>query len=225
MFTRTLRLRFNGTGASGSSTPPETPSGNTAPVIEPVTTPAAPAPAAPVDNGFPAGTPVAEMSQEQQTAYWRHYARTHETVSKQKDKELEAEREKNKTADEREADRLRAEGAAAASGPLLASAVEGQLRALTGRSEEDITSALEFIDTTRFLTDGALDKGKVAAYAATLGTVAATAPTPPGSAQHQYTAPLAPHAQPQPHQRTGGSIAEAQKAALEAMQARQPQPK
>lgn len=222
MFTRTLRLRFNGPGASGSSTPPETPPGTPAPVIEPVTNPSAPAPTEPVDNGFPTGTPVAEMTQEQQTAYWRHYARTHETASKQKDKELEAEREKNKTADEREADRLRAEGAANASGPLLASAVEGQLRALTGRTEEEITSALEYIDTTRFLTDGALDKGKVAAYAATLGTVAPTAPTLPGSAQHQYTAPLSPQAQPQPHQRTGGSIAEAQKAAYDEMQSRQP---
>lgn len=48
------------------ATPPATPP-----------TPAPPAPA-PSDKGFPEGTPLEQMTAEQQTAYWKHYARQHE---------------------------------------------------------------------------------------------------------------------------------------------------
>lgn len=33
-------------------------------------------------HGFPADTPLAEMTQEQQTAYWKHHARKHESAVK-----------------------------------------------------------------------------------------------------------------------------------------------
>lgn len=61
----------------GSETPPEpTPP---APVPTPPPAPTPPGPGPDKDLGFPKDTPVAEMTAEQQAAYWKHNARKHET--------------------------------------------------------------------------------------------------------------------------------------------------
>lgn len=48
-----------------------------APVVPPVA-PVAPVTPALNEHGYPDATPVADMAQDQQTAYWKHHARKHE---------------------------------------------------------------------------------------------------------------------------------------------------
>ncbi|MGV0042027.1 hypothetical protein [Mycobacterium colombiense] len=62
----------------------------TAPPAPPAPAPAPPAPPNPAppeappqgDKGFPEGTPLAEMTDAQQAAYWKHHARRHEDTVK-----------------------------------------------------------------------------------------------------------------------------------------------
>lgn len=58
--------------------PDPTPPADPAPPAPTPKPPADPAPKPPADPGFPENTPVAQMTIEQQAAYWRHNARKHE---------------------------------------------------------------------------------------------------------------------------------------------------
>lgn len=65
-------------GASPDDPPPAgAPAG--APATPPAPTPPKPAEPPAETTGFPANTPVAEMTAPQQTAYWKHQAKKHET--------------------------------------------------------------------------------------------------------------------------------------------------
>jgi hypothetical protein len=197
MFTRSPRLRFN---------TDETETGGTTPAAGPTeATPTGTPPETALENGFPTGTPVAEMSSEQQIAYWKFHSRKHEGTARAREQELEQERNKNQSAEEKAADELRRQGEAAGAAKFIGEAVHGQLRALTGKTDDDLNTALEFVDVNRFVKDGRIDRDKLAAFATQLGTAAPAAPTPPTNPLatiagnlSRTDAPGAP--------RTGGSI-------------------
>lgn len=74
----------------GDDTVPPAPAAPAAPAAPPAPAPipaAAPAPAPPspapaADRGYPEGTPLEQMTAEQQAAYWKYYARQHEQRNK-----------------------------------------------------------------------------------------------------------------------------------------------
>lgn len=155
----------------------------------------------PNDLGFPADTPVAQMTDTQQAAYWKHQSRKHEDRNKAFGKltpeELTALREKAERHDalefelQSESDKAvtkaRKEAEEAARAALQPAVIQGKLEAAAARagvSDEDLTKALEFVDTTKFVTkDGSVDTDKVKAFVSTI--------TPGrGSQQQQQMGPV-----------------------------------
>jgi type IV secretory pathway VirB10-like protein len=159
------------------------------------TAPPAPPPAPPADPGFPVGTAVADMTAEQQAAYWKHQSRKHEDRAKVfgdlTADQLKSLRDKAKRQDELElelgttadkaAAKARDEAAAAARAELLPQLVTAKLEAATaGRVTSDaIAKALEFVDTAKFLTDGKVDTAKVKSFADSLAPATGTQPPSP----------------------------------------------
>jgi hypothetical protein len=160
----------------GASEPPE-------PAPAPAPTPEPPAPE---PDGFPANTPLEQMKPEQREAYWKHQSRKHEDRVKALgnltpeqladlrkkaarhdalELELASESEKaaRKAADEaKTATRAELE-------PAVINAKLDAAAARAGVSEEDLTKALAFVDTRKFLTDdGTVDTDKVKAFVATI---------------------------------------------------------
>jgi hypothetical protein len=137
------------------------------------------------DKGFPADTPVAEMTAEQQAAYWKDKARKHEDVVKDLKPKLadydalktkadewdafqhtaDTEHEKALAAAREEAAKTAAEKARAEErARLIPVAVGAALRTqLAGRLEaKQVDALLDGIDHNRFLDDnGAVDADKV----------------------------------------------------------------
>ena len=143
--------------------------------------PGPPAPA-PADPGFPADTPTAEMTNEQQLAYWKHQAKVHETAWKKRAGDLSPEkvqelRDKAARADALEyelgtdkdkavADAKKA-AVAEASSTYLPRLVSAEFRAeAAGRiAPERLATILEPLDMSKFLTsDGDVDTAKVTAF-------------------------------------------------------------
>lgn len=127
------------------------------------------------DRGFPAGTPVAEMTVEQKAAYWKHQARKHEDRAKAsvraedhqalKD-ELEALRQAQLSDQDKALEQAKAEaksaGEAAAAQRYQRELVLARLQIATQQDE----GALKYLDHTAFLTDsGEVDADRVAEYA------------------------------------------------------------
>jgi hypothetical protein len=143
------------------------------------TPPADPAPAA--ADGFPADTPVVEMTVDQQLAYWKHQSRKHEGRVKALG-DVDALRDKAAKWDAAEAEKLTPsekaieEARAAERAKVLAEqtktvadrlvAAEFKV-ALAGRKKpEEVAALLEPLDLTKFLTsDGEVDADKVKTYA------------------------------------------------------------
>jgi hypothetical protein len=168
------RLRFvDGDDTNAGGTPPATP---------------------PVEPDFPADKPVAEMTDKEQAAYWKHHSRKHEAnatkradydalkVKADKADALEAE---NATENQKALLAARAEGKSEGAQTFLADAVRGELRAQTGKTVEELAGALDLIDVTKLtLEDGTLDLPKITAFAQTLGMKAPAEenvpPTNPG---------------------------------------------
>jgi hypothetical protein len=110
---------------------------------------------------FPANTPVAEMSVEQQAAYWKHQSRQHEgrvkafgdlTPDAAREALAERDRLKNEklTADERAVEAAKAEGATPWKTALAYERVNNALeRALAGRVPD--TAALLELDRSTFV--------------------------------------------------------------------------
>jgi hypothetical protein len=191
MLTRSLRLVFttpNDDTSAGSAEPDEVTPDDTG------------------DGEFRATTEVRDMSPEEQLAYWKHHARKHERVAKATAAELQAEKDKNKTAEEKRDDEIRRQGEALGAERFLTDAVHGHVRALTGKADEDVADALSFVDPSRFLTDGVLDKAKLAAFASQLGTAAPQAPSTPQSIAAAAAAQMQRPGQATPASRGGGSI-------------------
>lgn len=197
MLIRTPRLRFTAEETETGGTPPA----ETTPETPPTGNPSEPV----LENGFPANTRTADMTPEQQIAYWKFHSRKHEDNVRAKELELEQERDKHRTAEDKAADELRRQGEAAGAARFIGEAVHGQLRALTGKTDEDLSAALEFVDVNRFVKDGGLDRDKLTAFAAQLGTAAPAAPTPPTNPLAAATGGLTRTDAPGTP-RTGGSI-------------------
>lgn len=142
----------------------------------------------PEDLGFPKETPVTEMSEKEQAAYWRHHAKQHESRAKGLSKLTGGRTAEQIRADNEELERLRtgqlsaqekavkeAEGKARAeerekAGQRIAKATfEGALGHLEKKDRDEILSGLDFkkyIDE-----DGEVDTDKVRAYAAKIAPV------------------------------------------------------
>lgn len=134
---------------------------------------------------FPGETPLAEMTPEQRTEYWRHKAQKHEKAAKSRaDYEaIKAERDQLKAAGQTDAEKAAAKAAEEAATKARAEA-EATLRgkyagqlvaakfevALAGKRDlKDIQALVEGLDLTKFLTDsGEVDTDKVTNYAAGL---------------------------------------------------------
>lgn len=161
----------------------------TTPIPEP-TPPTAPAPP---DKGFPDSTPAAEMTADQQIAYWRHYARQHEDRAnargdydelKKRSTELEQLRQEQMS----EADRAltvaraeaKAEGRAEATAESVKSTVmtllDGALRG-SGKDEAWVKDRLKYLNPDAFVTGGVVDTAAILTFAKDI-TGPATGPTP-----------------------------------------------
>ena len=118
--------------------------------------------------------PVAEMTADEQIAYWRQRSRQNERRAKDRDdyddlkKELEELRTEKMTEAERAVEAARKEGEEAATEKFSAKVAEASLRgALTGRGfqADEIEDKLSFIDFTKFVTsDGEVDTEMVQRY-------------------------------------------------------------
>ncbi|MCJ1709235.1 hypothetical protein [Microbacterium sp. VKM Ac-2923] len=194
-------------------------------------------------NGFPRNTKTDDMTDAEQAAYWRAQSKKQQADAKAKDTELakwqglgafdavsttvtdaEAERQKNLTDQQRaQEEAAQREAAARAAGESqgaskhLKAAVEGQLLALTRRSDEEpadalarVRGALKFVDTAKFLNaDGDLDIAEVEAFAASV------APTGPANSAtgDPLAGMLSRQVLPQPG--AAGSVASHREAAYE----------
>jgi hypothetical protein len=181
--------------------PAPAPAPTPAPVPTP-TVPPAPAPATGTDNGFPTGTPLAEMTSEQQMAYWRDKARKHEERVKSMSDydqlratadEYERLVEASKTDQERAIAEARRQGRTEAIGEVGGRLVEAYVRAAAaGRLGEDtVATLLEGLDRTKFLTNGEVDTARVYAFVNTLAP-AQPAPAPQPQAPQVPAQPPAP---------------------------------
>lgn len=134
------------------------------------------------DKGFPAETPVAEMTDAQQAAYWKYHSRKHETQAKSREdydalKAL-ADKWREHEKSQKPADQVQAEEAAEQARKEAESAVKAKYAtklvtaefkaAVAGRMKpEDLTDLLEDMDLTKYLDDdGDVDTDRVAKKAA-----------------------------------------------------------
>lgn len=181
-----------------ATTPPTVTTVSTPPVAA---APAAPAP--PVENGFPVGTPLEQMTPEQQIAYWKHYSRQHEATAKARadydaikakadefDKYQAANATEHEKAVKAAADAARAQALQETIPRLVAAEFRA---AVAGRlTPEQLTAALEPLDMSKFLdATGNVDVAKVATHAALLAP-ALTPPTFPDLGQGQRSGTVAP---------------------------------
>lgn len=141
------------------------------------------------DLGFPANTPIAEMTVEQQVAYWRHQSRKHEARArdradyddlKAKADQYDALAAASKTEHQLELEAAKEEAAKAARAEERARAagrlVEAEMRAAAaGRlTAEQLTAVIEPLDRSKFLDgDGEVDAEKVATFIASIAPAAA----------------------------------------------------
>jgi hypothetical protein len=155
-----------------SQPPPDPAPNRTPPAGE-----APPPPPADPGRGFPAGTPVAEMTTEQQVAYWRHYARQHEDRAnargdydavKAKADELDKLRADQMSEQEKAVNAAREaalqEGRTGALRDANVSAVRAILDAslqARGRTPDQVEALLKHTNFETFVTDGAPDTGAI----------------------------------------------------------------
>lgn len=188
------------------------------PILGAADEPAQPPPAAPPtppagdppDPGFPANTPLEQMTPEQRESYWKDKARKHEDRNKAFGKltpeelaDLRAKAEKHDALELElgtEADKKAAEARKTAAAeadaryqPLL---VQAKFEALAaGRIEPDkLATILEPLDMSKFLaSDGTPDADKVKAYVDGIAPATGTAPPPrtgPSSSGQGNRAPV-----------------------------------
>lgn len=145
------------------------------------------------EHGYPDATPVADMTQEQQTAYWKFHARKHETRAQQHAAELEQLRTATPPAQDpatgtspeqvqqmitEAVETARAEERRTASLELARTSVSAALASVI--PEEDKRGrVLAGLDPAAFLSDtGTVDADKVTAFAETF------TPSAPDSTRH-----------------------------------------
>lgn len=179
-----IRLRFFSLPAEGGSAAPD---GGAAPDG---------APASPTlnEHGFPDATPVAEMTQEQQTAYWRHKARKHEKNAKptnfdeiaEKARQFDEQQEAGKTPDQRAVDAAAAAAAASARAEAIQKfgipAVRAQLQAFRPNlTSDEIDELVEDVDMSKFITDDGVDVDRIKRLADKLTAPTGNGDTPPAA--------------------------------------------
>ena len=145
------------------------------PTPPPAAPPAPPAPSEP-DRGFPEGTPLVEMTVDQQAAYWKHQARKHEQrAESRKDYDQVLERakkwdqleESQRTPSEQAVKAAREEGRAAALREANERTAVAILRAglqARGKSSEEANEILAALSPGAFVKNDDVDTDKVAAY-------------------------------------------------------------
>lgn len=171
----------------GASEPPnQPPAPAPAPTPAPAPAPApAPTPPPPAPNGnatdeqgndlgFPASTPVAEMTDKQQAAYWRNQSKVQQAkVPKDADQLAEDARkwrehqQAQQTPAEQAVEAARAEGRAAALREANENAASAILRAsLTSRGKDDaaVTALMKGFNPAGFTTDTGVDQAAIAAF-------------------------------------------------------------
>lgn len=132
------------------------------------------------DQGFPAETPVSEMTPEQKAEYWKHKARKHEATAKARAdyddlrSQLEELQKQKLTAEEQAVEAAREEGrregATSTAEKLTRVAVRAEVRAVlaaSGVDESDETTSavdalLESLDVSKLTTDDGVDTEKIA---------------------------------------------------------------
>jgi hypothetical protein len=165
---------------AGGSEPPTPPVPPTPPAPTPPTPPNDPAPGEEAVNdkgeklGFPAKTPVEQMSDKQAAAYWRNQSKVQQHLADQRkdyddvkaaaDKWRAHETEQQTPADKALAEaELKGKKAAAGDAAMASLRVILQTR---GKDEKEVSDLLEFVSSERFLTaDGLVDHQKVMTYA------------------------------------------------------------
>lgn len=134
------------------------------------------------DKGFPAETPVNEMTDAQQAAYWKYHSRKHETQAKSREDydaikaladKWTAHEKASKPADqvkaEEDAEEARKAAEKAVAAKYATKLVTAEFKAaVAGRMKpEDLTDLLEDMDLTKYLTDdGDVDTDRVTKKAA-----------------------------------------------------------
>lgn len=129
--------------------------------------------------GFPAQTPVAEMTPEQQAAYWRNESKKQQAIAesrkdyddlKGKAAELDRVKAENATEQDKAIDAARREGEVIGAERYLKDAVVGKFQALTGRTDEEVAATFEHVDPKSFTDDkGEIIADKLKAFADTFG--------------------------------------------------------
>lgn len=123
------------------------------------------------DRGYPANTPVKDMTDAQQAAYWRFHSQKWEGRAKSREdydsikSELDQLKQEQMSDHEKALEQAKKDGRAEAGvefGTKLAHAtLQGALQG-KGFSAEQVSARLEFADMTKFLTsDGEVDADKV----------------------------------------------------------------
>lgn len=152
------------------------------------------------DRGFPANTPIAQMTAEQREAYWRFHARKHESTARSTQAELDRLRTANggassQTDPQQVAANAYAQGRAAALVEGGARLVDGWIWAAaeTVRLPRDSVNALlQTLDRRAFLgQDGSVDTARVYGWIASVAGVqgqqqAGAMPAAAGPGQPQY---------------------------------------
>jgi hypothetical protein len=182
--------------------------GGSEPAPEPASAPepdAAPADAQPTDPGYPANTPIAEMSPPQQAAYWRDKAQKHEKAwrgvvdknltpdqvlqMQQRLSDIERQslsEQERAIADVRES--ALAEGRAAAlqetNSTTVKALLEGALR-MQGRTDEQVADTIRFLNLGAFVTNGVPDTAAILTYAGTPAPGPGTGRAPDFGAGHR----------------------------------------
>lgn len=130
--------------------------------------------------GFPASTPLEQMTVEQREAYWKDKARKHEAIAKSRSDydqmkadslELAALKEVNATAEEKALEDARRQGEVIGAERYLKEAVKGRFQGITKKTDAEVETIFEHVDAGSFVDDeGDIDIAALTAYAATFGT-------------------------------------------------------
>lgn len=196
-------------------TQPSTPSAE--PTQEAVEAPAG------AEKGFPEGTPLTEMTEAQQLAYWKHHARRHEDAVKaykgltpQQISELQAENENLKTermsADEKALKAAREEAAqqarAEAEAQYLPQIRAARVQSIASEivSGDRLNAFMDVVDTSKLLDEsGAVSEEKVMGYLTAMYGTTQSQPTGPRWQNFGQHSPPPP---PQPLGSAGAAAAE-----------------
>jgi hypothetical protein len=134
--------------------------------------------------GFPAETPLEQMTSEQREAYWKHHARKHEDAVKarsdydqlKKDSEELAKLKLEGASEQEKAlalarEEARREGENIGAERYLGDAVKANFRVATGLKPDDVDKAFAHVDVKSFIAaDGSIDQTALTEFASTFGT-------------------------------------------------------